>query len=100
MAATGTQPTYQISPVTTAHGSGDGSYLHRGEGIAKVNQNGQAYVQVRVRADLDYIWSSIAHIVQGKSPMRLKGYLHLFDPHTVFKWGFPNFYSKLNGYLR
>lgn len=27
--------------------------------------------------------------------MRLKGYKHIFDPYTVFKWQFPNFYRKL-----
>ncbi|KAF2710697.1 hypothetical protein K504DRAFT_376071 [Pleomassaria siparia CBS 279.74] len=27
-------------------------------------------------------------------PRRLKGYMHIFDPHTVFKAGFPNFYRK------
>lgn len=26
--------------------------------------------------------------------MRPRGYMHLFDPYTVFKWQSPNFYRK------
>lgn len=34
--------------------------------------------------------------MKRKGPMRLKGYLHLFDAHTSFKWQFPNFYRTFH----
>ncbi|OCL00677.1 uncharacterized protein K441DRAFT_531540, partial [Cenococcum geophilum 1.58] len=27
-------------------------------------------------------------------PVSLKGYFHIFDPYTIFKWGHPRFYRK------
>ncbi|OAL01785.1 hypothetical protein IQ06DRAFT_346405 [Phaeosphaeriaceae sp. SRC1lsM3a] len=33
-------------------------------------------------------------LIINNGPLRLKGYMHLFDPFTVFKWQFPNFYRK------
>lgn len=32
--------------------------------------------------------------LQSNGPLRLKGYMHIFDTFTVFKWQFPNFYRK------
>ncbi|KAF2471129.1 uncharacterized protein BDR25DRAFT_223590 [Lindgomyces ingoldianus] len=54
--------------------SSPGSH-YRGDQPVQMNPQGQPYVQ-------------------RKGPLRLKGYLHIFDPYSVFKLQSPRFYRK------
>ncbi|KAF2183969.1 hypothetical protein K469DRAFT_739696 [Zopfia rhizophila CBS 207.26] len=78
MASMKAQSSYEAPYSSTAPSTSHGVPQYMGDLPVQVNPNtGQQYVQVPRRG-----------------PPRLKGYLHLFDPHTVFKWQFPNFYRK------
>jgi hypothetical protein len=82
---------YEMTSLTTASRVTSGMPQHQEQGTVGYNQYDNAYVTVPVCFNLTSDVSMLTAL-KPKGPMRPKGYMHLTDTHTIFKWEHPHFY--------